>query len=84
MSNSSFFVFCIDRFEGAWHLQNSAENAKPACHKIVWNDQIQEKCQAPERLRPFRYGWKHEQSATHFGQLSKSHDFKQFDMGFLP
>jgi hypothetical protein len=37
--------------EGAWHLQNSAENAKLACHKIVWNDQIQEKCQAPEQLR---------------------------------
>ena len=29
--------------EGAWHLQNSTENAEPACHKIVWNDQIQAK-----------------------------------------
>jgi len=29
--------------EGAWHLQNSTENAEPAYHKIVWNDQIQAK-----------------------------------------
>ena len=27
--------------EGDWRLQSSTENVEPACHKTVWNDQIQ-------------------------------------------